>query len=84
MRRFGGLAAALRQNLVRIAQAAPRSSHRSETASFAEIGYPLPDHGSRTVARSDGIRGGGRETKGPKWRAFGGRAAVLDYAARLT
>src|SRR3989441_2880426 len=39
MRRFGGLAAALRQNLVRIAQAAPRSSHRSETASFAEMGY---------------------------------------------
>ena len=70
MRRFGGLAAALRQNLVRIAQAAPRSSHRSETASFAEMGYRLPvspDHGSRTVARSDGIRGGGRETKGPKW-----------------
>jgi hypothetical protein len=39
MRRFGGLAAALRQNLVRIAQAAPKSSHRSETASFAEMGY---------------------------------------------
>jgi hypothetical protein len=54
------------------------------------MGYRLPVSQAMDLARSHGPTGFGVEDgrrKGPSGavaRAFGGRAAVLDYAARLT